>query len=79
MQKKNGDARQHRRNGKLMMNVRWGVKMRDIYALVCSILSLIALVFSWITMLTQKTLFYIMTILFGISSLALAAYVLFLL
>lgn len=48
------------------------------YALICSMLSAIAMVFSWITMATWNWKYFIPTVLFAASSLGLAAYALFL-
>lgn len=47
------------------------------YARICSVLSLIAMVFSWITMATGKWHYYVPTVLFAVASLILAGYILF--
>lgn len=49
---------------------------RDYAALICSVLSLIAMVFSWITMAKQDWRYYIVTVLCAVSCLGLAAYAL---
>lgn len=48
------------------------------YALICSVLSLIAMVFSWITMATWNWKWFIPTCLFAAVSLSLAGYAVFL-
>lgn len=46
--------------------------------LICAILSMIAMVFSWITMATWNWKWYIPTVLFAVASLGLAGYAIFL-
>lgn len=49
---------------------------RDQCALICAILSAIAMVFSWITMATWNWKWYVPTVLFSVASLIMAAIVL---
>ncbi len=50
----------------------------EYYLLICAVLSLIAMVFSWITMATQKWKWFIPTALFALASLGFSGYALFL-
>lgn len=50
---------------------------REYCALICSVLTLIATVLSWITMATGNWKYYIPTILFALTSLGLAIFALF--